>query len=153
MSQTEEEPKTERVSVLVADTDLFFFYLKGGKYEIEAREIIRRASSGLTEIRASSEVYDDAISALRSDNIALETIHEFISKMKSIPHKALPMSAEVAEDALKMYIEHGGRRKLSYFDSFHVATAKRYSLPLLTSDAYMINHAKELGITAINLGS
>jgi predicted nucleic acid-binding protein len=110
-----------------------------------------RASSGYLELRTSSEVYDDAISALRADNVQLSLIHSFVSDMRSVPHKALPMSAEVAEEALGMYLKFGGRRKLSYFDSFHVATAKRYSLTLLTSDGYMIQHAKSLELTIEDL--
>lgn len=149
MSRTREGKTT----LYLADTDLFFFYLKGGKLSLQAKQIIRSAGSDLLELRTSSEVYDDAISALRSDNVALHIIHDFVSKMKSIPHKALPVSAEIAEEALVMYQKHGGRRKLSYFDSFHAATAKRYTLPLLTSDGYMIQHAKDLGITAIDLSS
>jgi predicted nucleic acid-binding protein len=44
------------------------------------------------------------------------------------------MSAEIAEEALSMYMRHGGRRKLSYFDSMHLATAKRYGLGVRTLD-------------------
>jgi predicted nucleic acid-binding protein len=149
LSRTKEGDAT----LYLADTDLFFFYLKGGKLSLQAKQVIKDASSGLLELRTSSEVYDDAISALRSDNVPLHIIHDFVSKMKSIPHKALPVSAEIAEEALVMYQKHGGRRKLSYFDSFHAATAKRYVLPFLTSDGYMIQHSKELGITATDLSS
>jgi predicted nucleic acid-binding protein len=70
----------------------------------------------------------------------------FVSDMRSIPHVAMPMSAEVAEDALALYIEHGGRRGLSYFDSFHVASARRYHLTLLTSDGWIIDNRKALGL-------
>ena len=141
----------------LAGTDLFSFYLKGGRLSLQAKQIIRSAGSGLLELllelRTSSEFYDYAISALRSDKVSLYIIHDFVSKMKSIPHKALPVSAEIAEEALVMYQKHGGRRKLSYFDSFHAATPKRYTLPLLTSDDYMTQHAKDLGITATDLSS
>ncbi len=137
--------------VLLGDTDLFFFYLRGGRYEAQAEKVIRAASAGDLELRTSSEVYDDAISAIRADNAPLSLARDFISDMKSIPHTPLPMSAEVAEEALGMYIQHGGRRKLSYFDSFHVATAKRYALSLLTSDKYLIEHASSLGVSVASL--
>ncbi len=75
----------------------------------------------------------------------------FVSDMKSISHVALPMSAEVAEDALDMYIRHGGRRRLSYFDSFHVATSKRYALPFLTSDKYILRNASKLAVDVMDL--
>ena len=145
--------KEEGSSVYLADTDIFFFYLKGGRFSEQARQIIRSASSSMVELRTSSEVYDDAVTAMRSDNIAFAIIRDFISKMKSIPHKSLPMSAEIAEEALAIYQRYGGRSKLSYFDSFHAATAKRYGLPLLTSDGYLIRHGNDLGIsvTALSL--
>ncbi|MHB8565916.1 MAG: PIN domain-containing protein [Nitrososphaerales archaeon] len=73
--------------------------------------------------------------------------------MKSIPNKSLPICAEIAEEALTMYQNHRGRRKLSHLDSFHTATAKRYAMSLLTSDPYMIHHARDLGITATDLAS
>lgn len=63
------------------------------------------------------------------------------------------MSAEIAEEALAMYIRYGGRRRLSYFDSFHVATARRYALALLTSDKYIIKNIASLGIDVIDLSS
>ncbi len=141
------------IALCLADTDLFFYYLKGGKYSEQARNVIRSASANTLELRTSSEVYDDAITAMRSDNIPLPIIRDFISKMKSIPHKPVPVSAEIAEEALAIYEKYGGRRKLSYFDSFHAVTAKRYDLPLLTSDRYLADHAKELGIVVAPLSS
>jgi predicted nucleic acid-binding protein len=140
-------------SVYLADTDVFFFYLKGGKFSEQARQVIRNASASVLELRTSSEVYDDAVTAMRSDKVAFAVIRDFISKMKSIPHKSLPMSAEIAEESLAIYQKYGGRRRLSYFDSFHVSTAKRYGLPLLTSDGYLIHHSKDLGISVTALSS
>jgi|SRR5579875_902026 len=139
--------------ILLADTDLFFFYLKGGKLAQQAKHVIKMASRGALELRTAPEVYDDAISALRSDNVAMPTIIEFVSMMKSIPHRALALNAEVAEEALTLYRKYGGRRKLSYFDSFHAATAKRYDLKLLTSDGYMQDHASKIGIEVRSLQS
>jgi predicted nucleic acid-binding protein len=132
--------------VVLADTDLFFFYLRGGRYESQASSVIKEANEGIIELRISSEVYDDAISAIRAGDVPLDVAHGFVSDMKSIPHVALPMTAEIAQEALELYGSHGGRRRLSYFDSFHVATAKRYALPLLTSDRYMIEKAVVLGV-------
>lgn len=103
--------------------------------------------------KTSSEIYGDAISAIRGANLNLSIAHSFVSDMKSIPHVAFPMSAEVAEYAMAMYMLYGCRRNLSYFDSFHVATAKRYSLEFITSDSYLTKHAKDLGIIAEDLSS
>ncbi len=141
----------DKERVFLADTDLFFFYLRGGKFELQAEKVIQEASAGSLELRTSSEVYDDAISAIRANGSPLNVAHSFVSDMKSIPHSPLPMSAEVSEDALSMYIKHGGRRRLSYFDSFHVATAKRYVLTLLTSDRYIVDNAQAFGMKTKDL--
>ncbi len=148
----EDEPRGAPIPrTFLGDTDLFFFYLRGGEFEVQAEKVIKEASAGGVHLKTSSEVYDDAISAIRADGSSLDVAHSFVSDMKSIPHVAMPMSAEIAEDALGLYIEHGGRRKLSYFDSLHVATAKRYVLALLTSDGYIIKHAKHLGVDVVDL--
>jgi predicted nucleic acid-binding protein len=135
----------------LADTDLFFFYLRGGRCESQAEEVIKEVSAGSVELRTCSEAYDDAISAIRAGNVSLSVAHDFVSDMRSIPHAALPMSAEIAEEALALYARHGGRRRLSYFDSFHIVTAKRYALTLLTSDRYIIENAKVFGVGVMDL--
>jgi len=90
---------------------------------------------------------------LRSNGISLNKMIEFINAVSKIPHKPLPLDPKIVAQALKYYMEYGGPRKLHYFDSYHVATAKHYNLPLLTSDKYIISHSKELGIQAIDLRS
>jgi len=136
---------------VLGDADLFFFYLRGGRLEEQASKVIEAASAGRVNLRTSSEVYDDAISALRADEVPLGTVLSFVSDMKAISNSSMPMSAEIAEDALSMYMKHGGRRQLSYFDSMHLATAKRYGLPFLTSDQYVIRNAKILGVRTLDL--
>jgi len=136
---------------VLCDADLFFFYLRGGKLEDQASKVIEAASAGRVNLKTSSEVYDDAISALRADEVPLKTVLSFVSDMKAISHSSMPISAEIAEDALSMYMKHGGRRRLSYFDSMHLATAKRYDLPFLTSDQYVIRNAKTLGARTFDL--
>ncbi len=99
---------------------------------------------------SSSEVYDDVISALRSDKIPLETILSFLRDMMTIPHRTLPVTVEMATSAIDLYQRHGGRRKLHYFDSFHVATAEKERIPLLTSDSYILDHSKDMNIKTID---
>ena len=137
----------------MADSDLFFYYLRGGPLEREAQEVIELASSGDLLLKTSSELYDDAILALRSDGLPLEEAREFVSDMRSIPHSPVPMNAQIAADALSLYIDHGGRGRLSYFDTFHVATAKSQALPMLTSDGYVNRNATKLGVEAFDLAS
>lgn len=138
-------------STLLGDTDLFFFFLRGGILEKQAERVIAAAEEGNLTLRTSSEVYDDAISAIRAGGGSLSLAKDFVADMKSIPHSSLSMSAEIAEKALEFYVSLGGRRKLSYFDCFHVATARRYDLPLLTSDKFIIQNARRLEIAAVNL--
>ena len=138
-------------SILLGDTDLFFFFLRGGKLEDQAERVIAAAEEGHLTLRTSSEVYDDAISAIRAGGGSLSIANDFVADMKSIPHLSLPMSAETAEKALEYYVTLGGRRRMSYFDSFHVATARRYDLPLLTSDRFIIENAKRFEIAAVDL--
>lgn len=60
-----------------------------------------------------------------------------------------PLSRRNEDVAVASY--RGQDSHCSESDSFHVASAKRYFLPLLTSDAFIINHAEELGISTENL--
>lgn len=61
------------------------------------------------------------------------------------------MDAATTVNALRIYMTHGGPRRLYYFDSIHVATALRQNLPLITSDKYIITNQAELGIRATDL--
>jgi predicted nucleic acid-binding protein len=135
----------------LADADLFFYFLRGGELEEQAKEVIKRAERGEVVLRTSSEVYDDAVTALRSKGHPLELAQSFVSDMRSVPHTPAPVTAQIASDALSLYVESGGRGRLSYFDSFHVATAKSLGLELLTSDGYINRNAKKLGVRNLDL--
>ena len=132
---------------------MFFFYLRGGELEEQAADVVAKASAGTITLRASSEVYDDAITALRSEGQPLRVARDFISDMWSISHTPVPVSAQVAAEALSLYHEFGGRGRLSYFDSFHVATAKSLGARLLTSDGYINRNAVKLGVEAFDLSA
>lgn len=54
---------------------------------------------------------------------------------------------------MDLYVSYGGRSRLSYFDAFHVETAKRYGINLLTSDGYILTNATALGVVALDLAS
>ncbi len=142
---------SDRARVLVGDTDLFFFFLRGGRCESQAAAVIGESGKGALVLRTSSEVYDDAISAIRADGAPIDVARDFVADMKSIPHTPYPMSGEIAEEAMSLYLSHGGRRGLSYFDSFHIATARRHDLAILTSDKYMIEHSAKLGVSVVDL--
>jgi predicted nucleic acid-binding protein len=137
----------------LADADLFFFYLRGGTLAAQSEAVVKDATAGKIRLRVSSEIYDDVVSALRADENPLDVARDFVADMKAIPHTSLPMSAEVAEDALSLYIEFGGRRRLSYFDSLHVATARRFNLPMLTSDGWIAQNQSRLRVAVTELAT
>ncbi len=136
---------------ILLDADIFISYLIHDNLFEHSVKVIQYIVTGMTVAYVSSEIYDDIISMLRSNGVPLGRVVEFINAVSKIPHKPLPLNPEIVAQALKYYMEHGGPRKLHYFDSYHVATAKHYDLPLLTSDKYIINHSNELGIQVINL--
>jgi len=140
----------ELPQTLLVEADLFISYLIDDELASTFSRVVEEAARGATALLSSSEVYDDVVSALRSQGVPLEKTASFISDMSAVPHKALPVTVYIAEEALRLYISHGGPRKLHYFDAYHVATAKTHSLPLLTSDRYIIEHATSLGITALD---
>lgn len=135
---------------LVIDADLFISFLTQDELTPKFSKVVEKADRGEVKLLATSEIYDDVISALRSQKIELDKVLDFLSDMRAIPHESLPITIEIARTAIHTYLRHGGSRKLHYFDSFHVATAAQQELPLLTSDKYMIEHAAELGIEVIN---
>jgi len=99
----------------------------------------------------SSEAFDDAITGLRSKGVNMDVIVDLLEKWASIPHEVLPITPEIAIDALNLYRMYGGPRKLHYFDSFHVATARYYNIPFLTSDKYIIEYHRELKVEVMDL--
>ena len=135
----------------LVDTDLFFFYLRGVELGQHAERLIERASAGDVVLRTSSELYDDTISSIRGRGNPLEIALQFVADMKTIPHEAVAVSAEIAEEALRLYGAFGSSRRLHYFDAFHVATGKRYDLSLVTSDGCILEHQADLKIVAKNL--
>ncbi len=138
-------------SQLLVEADLFISYLTEDHLEPRFRPVVDASLEGRVELLSSSELYDDIISALRSQKIPLTTIRGFLADMRTIPHRTLPVSLDVATSALDLYEKHGGSRKLHYFDSFHVATAQVEKTPLLTSDRYIISHMGELRIKVLDV--
>ena len=56
--------------------------------------------SGTIKPYASGEVYNDIASALRSQGISLEVVESFLRDVVSIPHRTIPVTAEIATEAL-----------------------------------------------------
>lgn len=134
----------------MVEADLFISYLTGDSLEPQFRRVVEAGQEDKVRLLASSEVYDDVISALRSQRVPLGKVREFVRDMKTIPHQTLPVTPDTAALALQIYMKHGGRSKLHYFDSFHVATSQLEKLTLLTSDGYVLDHADQLDIKIRN---
>ncbi len=137
----------------MVEADLFISYLTGDELTPHFQPVVDAGTEGSIELLASSEVYDDIISALRSQRVDLGTIMSFLRDLRAIPHHTIPVTLDVAATAIDLYSKHGGSRRLHYFDSFHVATSQLERIPMLTSDKYIIEHAERFGIKAIDARS
>jgi len=84
-------------------------------------------------------------------SIELEQVINVLTAIASIPHTPLPVTPAIAISALTLYMRHGGPRKIHYFDTFHVATARLHELRIITSDTYINEQQKNLGVTTFNL--
>jgi predicted nucleic acid-binding protein len=136
---------------VLADADVFFSYLVADQLSDCSEKVVSKADSGSLRLQVASEIYDDMITALRSSNTPIEVVAELLSDLRKIPHEVLPTSVEVAVEAMNLYSRYGGSRRLHYFDSFHVATAKVHDLPLITSDRFILRNSDQLRIAAIDL--
>ncbi|TMI24597.1 type II toxin-antitoxin system VapC family toxin [Candidatus Bathyarchaeota archaeon] len=138
-------------SPLLVEADLFISYLTSDHLVQHFRPVVDASLEGKLDLLVSSEVYDDVVACLRSQEVPLEKVRAFIQDMRAIPHTALPVTLDVAITALDLYVKHGGSRKLHYFDAFHVATSQLERLPLLTSDRYILEHSSRLGTKTIEV--
>jgi hypothetical protein len=66
------------------------------------------------------EFYDDIVTALRSGSVAMEVVIEIIRDLRRLPHEVLPATVDVAEEAMRLYSEHGGSRKVHYSDKLGI---------------------------------
>jgi len=133
------------------DSDVFISYIKGDEMVEHSERVVDDIMSGGLKARISSMLFDDVITGLRSKGMEISDVIKVILAIASINHTSLPVTSAIAVNALMLYDRHGGPRKLHYFDAFHVATAKINDLSMITSDKYIIEHQKELGIKAIDL--
>ena len=144
-------PVRELIGRVLLDADVFISFLRGDELSEASETVVKAMTSGKVTGLVSSILYDELISALRSKGASLDLVEEVLAGVAAIPHKALPITAEVALIALRLYREHGGPRKLHYFDSFHVATASVEGIPLVTSDSYILEHSDDFEIGTIDL--
>jgi predicted nucleic acid-binding protein len=136
---------------VLVEADLFISYLTGDKFVEKFDLIVEAARAGSSKLFTSSEVFDDVISALRSQKRTLSEAANFVADMNAIPFESIPVTANVAVRAMELYAAYGGRGRLHYFDAFHVATAVQHSIPLATSDLYILRNAETLGVETVNI--
>jgi len=138
-------------SKVLAEADFFFSYLTDDDLSLHSEKVVLAAGRGEIELYVCSEVYDELVSALRTGGASIDDVILFLNAMKIISHKPMLVTADLAYDALQLYKIYGGPRRLHYFDSFHVATARGYQLPLITSDEFIIEHKNEFNIDVMDL--
>jgi predicted nucleic acid-binding protein len=133
------------------DADVFISYIGGDRLLPHSERAVESILNRSLEASVSSIIYDDVVTALRSKEMPIPEVIEAVAAMASIPHGVIAVDAATTVNALRIYMTHGGSRRLHYFDSYHVATALRQSLPLITSDKYVITNQAELGIRVMDL--
>jgi predicted nucleic acid-binding protein len=136
---------------VLVDADVFISYLTSDKLSVHAEQLVDKADATQLRLYAASEMYDDVITALRTEKVDLETVIQVLTDIRKIPHETLPTTPEIAEQAMLLYSQFGGPRRLHYFDAFHVTTAKIFELPLITSDRFVLQNSRSLRITTIDL--
>lgn len=138
-------------SRILVDADVFYSYLVSDGLAAHSERILDSAEKGLVKLHTASEIYDDLVTALRSNNTPLKVVIEFLDDLRMIRHEVLPTTLDIASEAMRLYTQYGGPRRLHYFDSFHVSTAKVYDIPLVTSDRFVLQNSKGLGVSALDL--
>lgn len=136
---------------LLVDADVLFSYLVGDHLTNNAERLLTRAEEGAVRISVASEIFDDVVTALRSGGISIQTVVELVGDLRRIPHAVLPTTVDIVLEAMALYTTYGGPRKLHYFDSFHVATAKTHDLSMVTSDRFVLANSPRMGIRALDL--
>ncbi len=136
---------------VLVDADVLMSYLISDQLSDHSERLMDEADKGHVRLQAASEIYDDIITALRAANTPKESVIEVLVDIRKIPLQILPTTSDVAVDAMMLYSQFGGPRRLHYFDSFHAATAKLYELPLVTSDRFILNNSRLLGMAAMDL--
>lgn len=141
----------EPAKPLLLDTDVYFSYIRSDSISPHAANVVASIKRGEIAPYASSILFDDMITALRSKQVEKEEIRKALLAVASIGCTPLPVTPAIALTSLDLIEIHGGSRRLHYFDAYHVATAIHNALPILTSDKYILENQAGLEITALDL--
>ncbi len=140
---------------LLLDADFFISYLNDDQLADNVNEIIELSLKQQLNLFVSSEIFNEMILTYRAKTHSLNEIKEILLDLKNFSrmfsYEILPVDLDIANLAIEYYKKFGGRRKLHYHDSFHVATAKKYEKIFLTSDKFILKNQEELKIHTINL--
>jgi len=144
--------KTIQTKVLI-DADVIIAYLVDNALADHSAILIERANKDQIKLIGSPEFYMDIITAYKSQGTTNSQIIRILEDLAAIKHKCVYSTLDISISALKYYSQYGGPRKLHFFDAFHVATARKYAFPLVTSDKFILQYAKRMKIEVINLKS
>jgi len=133
------------------DADFFISYLRADELADNVEKLLDLALEGRAFFFASSELYDDLITAYRSKGYSVNEVEKLLVDIEAIPHETLPLTLRTATLAMDLYANYGGSRKLHYFDAFHVATSIIQGKQLLTSDRFILENSKRMGVQTIDL--
>lgn len=133
------------------DTDVFISYIRGDELADHAGKVVESIVEGSLDAYVSSMLYDDVTCGLRAKGMNMGEVIQVLTAIASISHTSLPVTPAIAISALTLYVQQAGPRKIHYFDVFHVATARVHELPIITSDTYINDQQKTLGVTALDL--
>ncbi|MHA1606750.1 MAG: type II toxin-antitoxin system VapC family toxin [Candidatus Freyarchaeota archaeon] len=137
---------------ITADTDLFISHFAGDEHADYADKILEEAERGKLKIYTSSMMIDDLITAYRSQGYTVKQVVSILQDLQTLTFEILPLPVHVAIEAMKIYSEHKGSRKLHYFDAFIVATAKlQVKAPLVTTDRYILENQEKLQVKAVKI--
>jgi len=136
---------------LVLDADFFISYLRADELADNVEKLLDLALEGRALFFASSELYDDLITAYRSKGYSVKEVERILVDIEAIPHETLPLTLKTAILAMDLYAKYGGSRKLHYFDAFHVATSIIQEKQLLTSDRFILENSHRMGVRTTNL--
>ncbi|KXB02462.1 hypothetical protein AKJ44_00285 [candidate division MSBL1 archaeon SCGC-AAA261F17] len=89
---------------IMIDAGLFISCLTEDELTPKFSKVVERANRGEVKLLATSELYDDVISALRSQKIGLDKILDFLSDMRAIPHESIPVTIGIARKALQVTV-------------------------------------------------
>ena len=83
-------------SSILLDADVFFSYLVSDEHSNHAEKLFESADRGLLKLQAASEIYDDVITALRTESTGMDVVVELLNDLRKLPHQTLPTTLDIA---------------------------------------------------------